>query len=396
MGDDLDCAVCLAIKVTPVAWPSSCGHSFCRRCAFSILEKGSVKCPLCRSQLEGKGSAADVLAGRRELEPSDDALVARCRAVDPEEYSIREAADQTAVQSTIERCQLEEREGVELMLFHMGSVSLRYGQHIGICLFEPRYRMMVENALTTHDRRFGIVTDGCGAAPGASGRVLKLLFERRRPDGSYDVVVQVGQTFTVSTALWAVSPPAPPGAPPLLFTRAKLDDEWEDASALQEQQQSERAPEIRRSRSGLLLAAAAAAAFGSSSPYSHRRSGSSGSPSSQRAASGEASAGEGLMRAGETPRRGGEPQANGGAARSRSPSLAGSHSPPRAREHDADSADEDSPRAETADEGSPRGARSRAARSQAAMKALWSLQSLLRRASGGAIPPRALAGAAMA
>ena len=46
------------------------------------------------------------------------------------------------------------------MLFCMGNLSLRRGQHIGICLFEPRYRMMVAKALA-NDGKFGIVVDSC-------------------------------------------------------------------------------------------------------------------------------------------------------------------------------------------------------------------------------------------
>ena len=103
MEDDLDCAVCLATKVSPVAWPASCGHTFCRRCVFSIVEKDSSKCPLCRSAISGKGKAADVLTGRRSLHPPDDDLAARCRASDPEEYDMREAADDKIIQTTMER-----------------------------------------------------------------------------------------------------------------------------------------------------------------------------------------------------------------------------------------------------------------------------------------------------
>ena len=139
----LDCAVCLSTKVTPAVWPgASCNHTFCRRCTFSVLEKGSKQCPLCRGGLRSKTCAADVLAGRCEL-TLDGELAESCREADAADYDSREAIDSAMVQATIERRLREEREGVELMLFCMGRISLRRGQHVGLCLFEPRYVMMV-------------------------------------------------------------------------------------------------------------------------------------------------------------------------------------------------------------------------------------------------------------
>ena len=108
------------------------------------------------------------------------------------------------------------------MLFCMGNLSLRRGQHIGICLFEPRYRMMVAKALA-NDGKFGIVVDSCGFRAGARGRVVSIMYQRQRPDGCYDVVVSVGPSFTVSDRMWAVQPPsAPAHSPALMHTRAKI------------------------------------------------------------------------------------------------------------------------------------------------------------------------------
>ena len=119
------------------------------------------------------------------------ASAALARSLDPEGYHARAQEASVLMQSSIERRRLEEEEGVEMMLFCMGPLSLRTGQHIGICLFEPRYRLMVRNALSTHGGRFGIIVDDGGIRTGAEGRTATIIFERQRPDGSYDVVVQV-------------------------------------------------------------------------------------------------------------------------------------------------------------------------------------------------------------
>jgi len=364
----LDCAVCLSTKVAPAFWPgASCSHTFCRRCTFSILEKGSKHCPLCRGGLQSKTCAADVLAGRCNL-VLDRELAELCREADPADYLSREAADSSLVEATIERRLREEREGVELMLFFMGRISLRRGQHIGFCLFEPRYVMMVKNALSTHSRQFGIVTDGCGITPGASGRVATILFDRQRPDGSYDVVVQVGGPFSITSDVWEVAPPAAAAsAAPLLFTRSHIEaGSVDDGSATDsdDSQPSSSASSPVAIRRSLVLAAAASSVAA--------------------AASSVASVSAAQLSRRSTSPRGASP---GHSARGTSPSRSSGNiddeamgeavaapSPPSA-------AGDDSSAEAMVERARVRSEQSRAARSKAAMSALWSLQSLLRRAA---------------
>ena len=65
-------------------------------------------------------------------------------------------AGDEAVQAMVAKTVEEEREGTSLMLFCMGRIGLRHGQHVSLCLFEPRYRLMVRTALSSR-RQFGIV-----------------------------------------------------------------------------------------------------------------------------------------------------------------------------------------------------------------------------------------------
>ena len=83
--------------------------------------------------------------------------------------------------------------------------------------------MMMQKALQSGERRFGIVLDQ-DIVPGAEGRVMRILDERERPDGAFDVVVQAGAPFTVSANLWALPSPTLPEATPLMCTRARLAD----------------------------------------------------------------------------------------------------------------------------------------------------------------------------
>eukprot|EP00249_Psilotum_nudum_P036677 c8343_g2_i1 orf=120-1232(+) len=51
LREELSCAVCLDICFEPST--TSCGHSFCRSCLQSVLQKCGPRCPKCRQPLKG-------------------------------------------------------------------------------------------------------------------------------------------------------------------------------------------------------------------------------------------------------------------------------------------------------------------------------------------------------
>ena len=52
------------------------------------------------------------------------------------------------------------------------------------------------------------------ACPGAKGRLASIAFHRERSDGSYDVVVEAGRSFTLSNEIWGVAPSTQSRVPP--------------------------------------------------------------------------------------------------------------------------------------------------------------------------------------
>ena len=91
----------------------------CEGCSDALFSRPEPSCPLCRAGLDGAVSVCDVLTRKVHLEIDAEAA-AKSRALCPEEYDQREAADAVAIEAGVERRLQEEREGTELMLFCMG------------------------------------------------------------------------------------------------------------------------------------------------------------------------------------------------------------------------------------------------------------------------------------
>ena len=128
-------------------WPPFCG-------AAALQSGGELPVPAVRDSL-APSDASQILLGNNKLErdakfipPTDDpSMRARgggCEAV---------AAAITPAQGG--------RGGLGGDALLHGLACLRRGQHLGICLFEPRYRAMVSRALEG-DGTFGIVTTSVG------------------------------------------------------------------------------------------------------------------------------------------------------------------------------------------------------------------------------------------
>ena len=162
--------------------------------------------------------------GTQSLEIDETVHIGNREILSAEVYDARERKDSDTVAVIMENYQREQRFGAEVSLFFMGRLALAQGQQLSICLYEPRYRMMIENAISDGTRRFGIVVDGRGICPGAKGRLASIAFHRERSDGSYDVVVEAGRSFTLSNEIWGVAPSTQSRVPPLLHTRIRVAD----------------------------------------------------------------------------------------------------------------------------------------------------------------------------
>lgn len=128
----LECPVCYGTVFEPVVTP--CGHSYCRRCLARILDCGG-SCPLCRRRLAGYIDNYSV------CEPLQDLLT----VLWPEAYS-RQLQELAAEHRDL-------REGTWLPIFT--SLLALPTQPCNIHIFEPRYRLMIRQALSCGLRCFG-------------------------------------------------------------------------------------------------------------------------------------------------------------------------------------------------------------------------------------------------
>ena len=157
-----DCALCLKLLYDPVT--ASCGHSYCRRCAFELVcssfsatdhnagvgasaPTSSLRCPMCRASLD-----------RRWVPSPSIALGRLLRLSYPAEYQAREAEDLALNLSLplLPNGPVDANGRTILPLFVLDCILP--GQKMLLHVFEIRYRLLVQRSLADN-RRFGMV--GC-------------------------------------------------------------------------------------------------------------------------------------------------------------------------------------------------------------------------------------------
>ena len=204
--DDYDCALCLKLLYDPCT--ASCGHSFCKRCAYTLVSShvrtdasstpgrassaSHLKCPICRADLD-----------RRWVPSPSIALCRLLRVTFPTDYEARNTED-TALDQALPRLPhaLLESEGqTTLPLFIIDPILP--GQKTVLHVFEIRYRLLVQRALADYGQRFGMVGfDRSAMADGSDGIAgfgteVEITSCLELPDGRFRVEVEGKSSFEV-------------------------------------------------------------------------------------------------------------------------------------------------------------------------------------------------------
>uniref|UniRef100_A0A0G4F647 RING-type domain-containing protein n=1 Tax=Chromera velia CCMP2878 TaxID=1169474 RepID=A0A0G4F647_9ALVE len=127
----LQCSVCISTVVRPVSL--GCGHTFCKVCLTTSLQRSKKKCPTCRAVCHIDPAAAKentMLANISRVVMGSGVYASRAEEAD---------------------CQLAEL-GEQLPIFFYNS-ALVPGEMLGLHLFEPRYRIMMKR-IVENGRKF--------------------------------------------------------------------------------------------------------------------------------------------------------------------------------------------------------------------------------------------------
>ncbi|KAL4807140.1 PUA-like domain-containing protein [Aspergillus unguis] len=168
--NELDCQMCYSLILDPLTTP--CGHTFCRSCVAMALSHSNL-CPTCRRKLNMSSSVRSERANKR--------LTDFIQTLLPDEVASRRAD----VPSDID----VNGEGK----MPLAVVSLAFpNMPIGLHIFEPRYRLMIQRVMESRSRRFGMVMPnrrgrfqpGLGRAPFMQyGTILAINRHELLPDG---------------------------------------------------------------------------------------------------------------------------------------------------------------------------------------------------------------------
>jgi len=181
--EDFDCSLCLRLLWEPVT--TSCGHVFCRGCLDRVTDH-STKCPLCKNDL------ADYVNQR--LATTTLVFQHLIKNYFPKEYEDRRQVHE-AETADLARMGSESDAPVAIFVCTLAFPSITCPLHV----FEPRYRLMVRQAMETGSRRFGMCM-GVANEPGgfaSIGTMLEIQDVSYFPDGRSLVNTIGGQRFKV-------------------------------------------------------------------------------------------------------------------------------------------------------------------------------------------------------
>ncbi|RDW90719.1 putative ATP-dependent protease (CrgA) [Aspergillus mulundensis] len=168
--NELDCQVCYALIIDPLTTP--CGHTFCRSCVSMALSHSNL-CPICRRKLNMSLSVRSEQVNKRLSDIVQTLL--------PEEVTSRRADLASDI------------DAVGDAKLPLAVVSLAFPtMPIGLHIFEPRYRLMIQRVMESRSRKFGMVMpnrrgrlqQGLGRAPFMQyGTILSINRHELLPDG---------------------------------------------------------------------------------------------------------------------------------------------------------------------------------------------------------------------
>lgn len=156
--NEFDCGICYSLLCEPVT--ISCGHTFCRVCLVTALERSRKKCPECRApcHIAAETQAPNVLITN---------LIERHF---PAEYRRR-----------LQEISEEKKKWDFKTPLFLSTIPLFPNQPLSLHLFEPRYKLMIKRVLSGN-KRFGVLASS-NVKRGDVGTVFEVLESEFLADG---------------------------------------------------------------------------------------------------------------------------------------------------------------------------------------------------------------------
>lgn len=175
----LECGICLCLLCEPVT--ILCGHTFCKSCLSKCLTRSNKKCPTCRAVCHLTASAAN----------ENTVVAAIAESLYPDVYASRLAEIKEAGASS----------NVQLPIFFYNE-SRMPGGVLGLNLFEPRYRIMLQR-ITAGDRTFCYLPNfrDYSASTNDIGLVAELEEAEEMHDGRWSIQAKLVRRVRV-TETW--------------------------------------------------------------------------------------------------------------------------------------------------------------------------------------------------
>jgi hypothetical protein len=179
--EDFECSLCLRLLWEPVT--TTCGHMFCRGCLDRVTDH-STSCPLCKNNL------SEPLSQRA----TTDVFERLIKDFLPQEFEERKRIHEDEV-AEIARAGTAQDTWVPIFVGMLAFPTITCPLHI----FEPRYRLMVRQAMETGSRQFGMCV-GLSNQPAdfaEFGTMVEIQDVSYSPDGRAVVNSVGGRRFRV-------------------------------------------------------------------------------------------------------------------------------------------------------------------------------------------------------
>ncbi|XP_028397559.1 LON peptidase N-terminal domain and RING finger protein 3-like [Dendronephthya gigantea] len=178
---DLECSLCCRMFYEPVTCP--CGHTFCQWCLNRCLDHNPV-CPVCRYSINEYIN--------NEIQNITRSIQAVCKGYFPKKFEERKRQHEEEV-ARLASVASDTDEDIPIFVCTLAIPTIP----CNLCIFEPRYRLMIRECMVSGSRQFGMCCPSEDNSFSDYGVMLEIEDFTLLPDGKSFVKSVGGRRFKV-------------------------------------------------------------------------------------------------------------------------------------------------------------------------------------------------------